>query len=364
MNAFMTSGPMVSSYYQRRDIPSSPSSPGSTGVAPRRANPRPPVDEKLRPKPKELSVPVVDPELYMHRHNSSKEARGTFRLIDFCGVKFYFSTDFWIGAIPMGITVVLIFANMALVWEEVGQREYIFTLFMLATTFSSYFFTTTADPGIYPRLRSGEKDPLEENMQLVFCKKCRLRRPPRCSHCYHCDVCVLEHDHHCTVLGGCVGVRNLRWFVLYLLSCCSSTMIGVVWLSRSLYFDLYADKDGEVADPTVSTTTTAYATYPGGRRRFDGDAVGGDTRTGKHLLELLVLMLDCIVVLLVGAMLLIYIYLMLTDTTRRESMRKQNSIKALLHPTIVWKNIKKAAHPPPSLLKSDGYGDEEMMRLV
>lgn len=382
MNTFMASGPMVSSYYRRNDIPSNAASvAGSSGLAPRRPTKRAvTTEDKPRPKPKELTIPVVDPELYMHRHSSSKEARGTFRLIDFCGVKFYFSTDFWIGAIPMGITVVLIFANMALVWAEVGWREYIFTLFMLAMTFSSYFLTTTADPGIYPRLRSDEKDPLEGNMQLVFCKKCRLRRPPRCSHCYHCDVCVLEHDHHCTVLGGCVGVRNLRWFVLYLVSTVASTMIGVVWLSRSLYFDLYTEDDNLSADraaaagfetanaAAVGSAATAppYPTYPGGRRRFDevNNGGGGDTQTGKHLLELFVLMLDCIVVMLVGAMLLIYTYLTLTDTTRRESMRKQNSMKALLHPTVVWKNIKKAANPPPSLLNSDGHGDEETVRLV
>ncbi|KPI88310.1 putative palmitoyl acyltransferase 9 [Leptomonas seymouri] len=352
MNAFMASGPMVSSYYRRKDTPSASSGPENTRLVPPRASTRFPVDSK--PQPKEPCVPVVDPHLYMHRSNSSKEARGSFRLIDVCSVKLYFSTDFWIGTIPMGITVILIIANMALVWGEVGWGEYIFTLFMLATTFTSYFLTATADPGIYPRLRSGEKDPLEGNMQLVFCKRCRLRRPPRCSHCYHCDVCILEHDHHCTVLGGCVGVRNLRWFTLYLLSCCSSTMIGVVWLSRSLYTDLYTGDNADAA-------TTPYPTYPGGRRRFEDGAEG---RTGRHLLVIFILLLDCTVVVLVGAMLCIYIYLTLTDTTRRESLRKQNSMKALLHPTAVWKNITKATHPPPSLLNSSGHGDEEATGVV
>ncbi|KPA85550.1 putative palmitoyl acyltransferase 9 [Leptomonas pyrrhocoris] len=359
MNALVGSGTMMSSYWRGNDTPSAPSSSGGTGAAPPPSNTRVPVKDqrKPKPKPKELFFPVVDPQLYRHRYNTSKEARGTFRLIHVCGIDLYLSTDFWIGVIPMGITVVLIVANMALVWEEIGWREYIFTLFVLATTFTSYFLTTTADPGIYPRLRSDERDPLEGNMELVFCKQCRLRRPPRCSHCYHCDVCVLEHDHHCTVLGGCVGVRNLRWFTLYLLSCCSSTMIGVVWLSRSLYFDLYADD-------STTRTVTPYPTYPGGRRRFEDGMSGAEGRTGKHLLEILILMLDCLVVMLVGAMLFIYIYLTLTDTTRRESLRKQNSIKALLHPTVVWKNMLKAAHPPPSLLTSDGQRYEEMMRLV
>eukprot|EP00916_Digyalum_oweni_P020437 GHVL01034025.1.p1 GENE.GHVL01034025.1~~GHVL01034025.1.p1 ORF type:complete len:411 (+),score=54.63 GHVL01034025.1:24-1256(+) len=49
---------------------------------------------------------------------------------------------------------------------------------------------------------------------LKFCTTCCVWRPVRCSHCSSCDNCVLEFDHHCAVLGCCVGSRNHKYFVL------------------------------------------------------------------------------------------------------------------------------------------------------
>ncbi|KAG5500347.1 hypothetical protein JKF63_03439 [Porcisia hertigi] len=357
MNAFMASAPMVSSYHQCYDAPGF--SVSQSGVTTCHAAMRIPPAPPPKPKPKEPHIPVVDPKLYMHRRNSAKEALGAFRLHHFLCFKLYHSSDFLIGTIPMGITVVLIVANMALVWHQVAWGEYIFTLFMLATTFTSYFLTTSSDPGIYPRLRSGEKDPLEGHTLLAFCKECRLRRPPRCAHCHHCKVCVLEHDHHCSVLGGCVGVRNLRWFTLYLLSCCSSTMIGIVWLARYLFYDLFTLDAEEETNRDLEAALTPYPTMQGGRRSFSPD-----DDTASHLGAIFVLLLDCIVVILVGAMLCLYIYLTLTSTTRRESMRKQNSLKALLQPGAVWRNFRKLLSPPSSLLSSESDADGQTMNLI
>lgn len=51
---------------------------------------------------------------------------------------------------------------------------------------------------------------------LRTCNTCKVRRPPRCSHCRHCDNCVLNFDHHCYWVGNCVGARNHRSFVAFL----------------------------------------------------------------------------------------------------------------------------------------------------
>lgn len=49
-----------------------------------------------------------------------------------------------------------------------------------------------------------------------YCPTCKIMRPPKASHCWHCDQCVKGFDHHCYFVGNCVGVRNWRNFILFI----------------------------------------------------------------------------------------------------------------------------------------------------
>ncbi|CAK5095923.1 unnamed protein product [Meloidogyne enterolobii] len=40
--------------------------------------------------------------------------------------------------------------------------------------------------------------------------------PRRCHHCPLCGICVLRKDHHCLMLGGCAGLANQRYFIVFL----------------------------------------------------------------------------------------------------------------------------------------------------
>lgn len=53
---------------------------------------------------------------------------------------------------------------------------------------------------------------------LSYCKTCHILRPPRSFHCSDCGVCIEVHDHHCPWVGTCIGLRNTRYFVLFLIN--------------------------------------------------------------------------------------------------------------------------------------------------
>lgn len=52
-------------------------------------------------------------------------------------------------------------------------------------------------------------------------------KPFRAHHCSKCNVCILKMDHHCQYaesffvhcrwINNCVGARNQKYFILYLL---------------------------------------------------------------------------------------------------------------------------------------------------
>lgn len=59
-----------------------------------------------------------------------------------------------------------------------------------------------------------------------LCEKCCNGKPERTHHCSICNVCVLKMDHHCPWINNCVGLRNHRYFLLF---------VSYVWIGSWYY---------------------------------------------------------------------------------------------------------------------------------
>lgn len=115
----------------------------------------------------------------------------------------------------------------------------VLVIILLIQTQVAMLLTIHTDPGVmpplHPRPAEGQQkhntvlddERYRGDWTLPFCKHCAHLRPKKCVHCRDCDVCVLEFDHHCFVLGCCVGHRNIAFFAIFL---ASAVLLGIAGL--------------------------------------------------------------------------------------------------------------------------------------
>lgn len=212
------------------------------------------------------------------------------------------------------------------------------------------FLTSGRDPGIVPRnTRPAETDeafdfstPSMEWVQgrtpnlrlprtkdvivndivvkVKYCDTCLLYRAPRASHCSICDNCVQRFDHHCPWVGQCIGIRNYRFFFLFI---SSSTFLCIYVFTFSLLNILTHNKDGVSLKKTMS----------------------------REVLSVILLIYCFIAVWFVGGLTIFHLYLISTNQTTYENFRYRYDKKENPHNKGILRNFKEVLFSkiPPSM---------------
>ena len=85
-------------------------------------------------------------------------------------------------------------------------------------------------------------DNKSKKKEKIYCSYCKFLYPinKKLEHCDECGVCICNYDHHCGVIGKCVGKYNKILFCLFVLSISGFILSFYLILLNLIFF-----KEGE-----------------------------------------------------------------------------------------------------------------------
>ena len=122
------------------------------------------------------------------------------------------------------IVIILFLKNSSLAWRIAYVLFFIITL-------SIMFLLFVSDPGI---IYNGKNNHEIENSKNYSCSYCMTLKTQKAQHCYDCGVCIVNYDHHCDVIGKCIGGNNLCLFYSFVASFPIFFIFSIIFISSSV----------------------------------------------------------------------------------------------------------------------------------
>jgi hypothetical protein len=107
-------------------------------------------------------------------------------------------------------------------FHQITPRAQLLATLTIPLPYISLFLAATSNPGKITEKNLASALRMYPYDHVLFspgtCRTCHLQKPARSKHCPMCKACVARHDHHCVWINNCVGLGNMRYFLLFLLS--------------------------------------------------------------------------------------------------------------------------------------------------
>ena len=117
----------------------------------------------------------------------------------------------------------IIIIDFSLYIEEYAKRIYAYVIFTILFWICLYIFLKK-EPEIIQKNKNNNylinliKNDYENKVDLwQYCIKCQIKKEYNIKHCFFCDKCINEFDHHCIWLNKCICKSNKIIFSLLLI---------------------------------------------------------------------------------------------------------------------------------------------------
>jgi len=218
-----------------------------------------------------------------------------------------------------------------------GWHRY-FSIVAVAVGAILFVLTSFSDPGTVTAENVSQYVSAYPYDNIIFvekeCSTCKIPRPARAKHCRICDKCFARFDHHCGWMNNCIGEKNTRYFVAFLVWHFLLCVYGTVVLCFILA--------GEIKERKVIYILTAYY---GIKNSFSGLFPHvAQWLLALHNTQILLSVFLAILALLLGGFCAYHAHLCLKNTTTNESFKWQDY--------VVWMKRENEAKANAAALKA------------
>jgi len=127
------------------------------------------------------------------------------------------------------ISLIMLIVYLTL-WKNIGIVMRILGDIFFWTFFISYCHCSLYNPG-YPKNDAGRNlgHPRDE---YYFCNLCHfyVKKNKYAHHCFDCDICIENHDHHCPWTSHCIGKNNYYSFYIFI----GSSFCIIIYLASAI----------------------------------------------------------------------------------------------------------------------------------